>query len=288
MKISTFGSTRAGIAAATVALGLIAAASAAAQDYMPTTRPNVEYAVHDGVKLTGDLYAPKGLDKAPVIVAVHGGGWQGGNPDGFKDWGAFLARHGYALFAIRYRLAKPGIKTYPAAVYDVKAAVQFVRARAADLGVDPARIALLGASAGAHLAALVGIAGGEPQFSSQYRDDANAAVPADVKAVLSFYGIYDMQAQWEHDQTQPARRSDHGEIHRRAADEGSPHLFRRIAGRLRHVDRNRTRYLLLHGTRTILSIQIRRKFSQPAQAGGIFRQHRFGAGRRPRLDERTR
>jgi acetyl esterase/lipase len=248
MNISAFGWARAGITAASVALALIAAASAAAaQDYGLTTRPNVEYAVHDGVKLTGDLYAPKGLDKAPVIIAVHGGGWQGGNPDGFKDWGAFLAEHGYALFAIRYRLAKPGIKTYPAAVYDVKAAVQFVRARAADLGVDPARIALLGASAGAHLAALVGVAGGEPQFSSLYRDDANAAVPADVKAVLSFYGIYDMQAQWEHDQlSRPGDQITEKFIgvppmkDRRIYFEASPAAYAT-------VDRNRTRYLLLHG-----------------------------------------
>jgi acetyl esterase/lipase len=247
MKISAFGSARAGIAAATIALTVIAAASAAAQDYAPTTRPNIEYAVHDGVKLTGDLYAPKGLDKAPVIVAVHGGGWQGGNPDGFKDWGTFLARHGYALFAIHYRLAKPGIKTYPAAVYDVKAAVQFVRARAADLGVDPARIALLGASAGAHLATLVGIAGSEPRFSSQYRDDANAAVPADVKAVLSFYGIYDMQAQWEHDQlSRPGDQITEKFI-------GVPPMkdrgiyFDASPAAYATVDRNRTRYLLLHG-----------------------------------------
>jgi len=135
MRIPAFSGTRAGIATAGITLALLAT-PAVAQSYEVAIRTNVEYAVHDGVKLTGDLYHPKGLDKAPVIVAVHGGGWQGGNPDGFKGWGEFLAKRGYALFAIHYRLAKAG--TYPAAVYDVKAAVQFARARAADLGVDPA------------------------------------------------------------------------------------------------------------------------------------------------------
>ncbi len=138
---------------------------------------DVPYVEHDGVKLTGNLYLPKGLDKAPILIAAHGGGWQGGNPDAFKLYGPYLAKHGYAVYAIRYRLAKPGAKSYPQAVYDVKAAIQFVRAKAAELNVDPARIGLMGASAGAHLVSLVGVAAGEPQFSSLYRDDAERGRP---------------------------------------------------------------------------------------------------------------
>jgi predicted acyl esterase len=53
---------------------LVAAEVAPAQTYAVTTKPNVEYVMHEGVKLTGDFYLPKGLDKAPVIVAVPGGG----------------------------------------------------------------------------------------------------------------------------------------------------------------------------------------------------------------------
>lgn len=221
--------------------------AALAQDYAVETRSNVEYAVHDGVRLTGELYRPQGLDRAPVIVAVHGGGWQGGSPEAFKLYGPYLARHGYAVYAIRYRLAKPGVKSYPDAVYDVKAAVQFVRARAADLGVDPARVALMGASAGGHLAALVGVAAGEPAFSAKYRDDPNAAVPADVKAVVSFYGVYDMQAQWEHDQlSRPFDQITEKFIgvppakDRRIYFEASPAAYAT-------VDKSRTRYLLIHG-----------------------------------------
>src|ERR1700726_2108329 len=133
---------RAGRAIVVAAPLLVATQVAFAQTYAVTTRPNIEYVVHDGIKLTGDLYLPKGLDKAPVLVAVHGGGWTAGSPDSLNRWAPFMAHNGYAVFAVRYRLSKPGVKTYPAAVYDVKAAVQFVRAKAADLGVDPARIAL--------------------------------------------------------------------------------------------------------------------------------------------------
>src|SRR5207302_1999241 len=79
--------------------------------------------------------------------------------------------NGYGLFAVEYRLMKPGAKTYPGAVYDVKAAVQFVRAKAAEFAIDPERIALMGDSAGAHLAALVAVAGEEAAFSGEFRND---------------------------------------------------------------------------------------------------------------------
>jgi acetyl esterase/lipase len=171
-----------------------------AAEYEVMTRTNIEYVQHDGVTLAGDLYLPKGLEKAPVLVAVHGGGWQGSSRDNYRYWGPFLAKNGYAVFAISYRLSKPNAKTYPAAVYDVKAAVQFARAKAGELGVDPERIGMIGDSAGAHLASLVALAGGEPLFSLDYRSDPQAAVSPAVKAVVGIYGVYDMQAQWEHDQ----------------------------------------------------------------------------------------
>src|SRR5260370_23836657 len=130
-------------------------AGAWARDFEVVNRPNLEFVQHDGTNLAGDLYLPKGLDKAPVVIAIHGGGWQAGSPASYRYWGPILARNGYALFSIDYRLGKAG--AYPGSVFDVKAAVQFVRAKAADLAVDPERIGLMGDSAGGHLAALVGL-----------------------------------------------------------------------------------------------------------------------------------
>ena len=144
------------------ALASVAAAAQAQtppSTYAVSTQAKIEYAQHDGVALAGDLYLPKGLDKAPLVIAVHGGGWQVGGPITYRHWGTFLAKHGFAVFAISYRLSKPGAKTFPAAVYDVKAAIQFARANAARLGIDPDRIGLMGDSAGAHLTALVALAG---------------------------------------------------------------------------------------------------------------------------------
>src|SRR5205807_5326192 len=217
-------------------------------DYEVLTRNDIFFAEHDGVKLLGDFYAPKDLDKAPVLVAVHGGGWQVGTRKFYSNWGPYLAKHGYAVFAIEYRLMKPDVKTYPGAVYDTKAAVQYVRAKAGELGIDPERIGLIGDSAGAHLAALVALAGEEPAYSSEYRNDAHAAISPKVKAVVGVYGVYDMLRQWEHDQL--ARPRDQitekflgaaPMLNRKVFFESSPLSYAT-------VDKNSTRFLLVHGT----------------------------------------
>jgi len=215
-----------------------------AKDYEVVTRPNLEFVQHDGANLAGDLYLPKGLDKAPVIIAAHGGGWQAGSRASYKYWGPFLARNGYAVFSIDYRLGKAG--TYPGSVYDVKAAIQFVRAKAADLGVDPERIGLMGDSAGGHLAALVGLA--PDQFTAEYCGDPNYAVSANVKAVIGFYGAYDMLAQWQHDQIARPRDQIAEKYlgaapmqNRRIYFESSPISYATI-------DKKSARFLLIHGT----------------------------------------
>ena len=98
-----------GFGSAVIAAGLLVSAAAAnAAIYEITTRADIVFAEHDGTKLLGDLYLPKGLDKAPVLVAVHGGGWQVGSRKFYPNWGAYLAKNGIAVFAIEYRLMKPG------------------------------------------------------------------------------------------------------------------------------------------------------------------------------------
>ena len=161
---------------------------------------DIVYATHDGVALTGDLYRPAGEGPFPLIVNVHGGYWRRGSRDTFQYWGPYLAGRGYAGFTISYRLTRPGQKTYPEAVHDVRAAVQFMRARAGELGLDPQRFVLWGNSAGAQLAALVALAGDSAPFAGAYPQDAHAAVPTGVKVLVGTYGIYDLLAQWRHSQ----------------------------------------------------------------------------------------
>jgi acetyl esterase/lipase len=162
-------------------------------------RQGIEYARHDDAALLGDLYAPRAAGKYPAIVAVHGGGWQLGTRESYRYWGPYLASRGHVLFAPGYRLSKPGEPSFPGAVHDIRAAVQFVKGRGEAINVDPARVALMGDSAGGHLAALVGLGGDHPSFAGACRDDHYAALSTKVKVVVGVYGVYDLVQQWNHD-----------------------------------------------------------------------------------------
>jgi len=246
---------------------LLFANPALAQPGEVTSLDNVDYVQHDGVKLTGDLYLPKGAAKTPLIIAIHGGGWQNGSPAAYQHWGPYLARNGYGMFAIRYRLGKAG--TYPKAVYDVKAAIQFIRAKAGDLDVDPDRIGLWGDSAGGHLAALTGLAA--DQYTAEYRNDPHAGVPVNVKAVVGFYGVYDLLAQWHHDQIARPRDQIAEKFlgaspmqNRKLYFESSPISYATI-------DRNKASFMLVNGTADdIVDPAQSQQFWQALNQAGIY------------------
>ena len=109
----------------------------------------------------------------------------------FTITGARFARNGYALFAVDYRLAKQGAHIPPPCTTPKRRLSSW--AKAAEFDIDPDRIVLMGDSAGGYLAALLALAG--DQLTSAYGDDPYAAKPINVKAVVGFYGIYDMLAQ---------------------------------------------------------------------------------------------
>lgn len=221
---------------------LLAAPVASAQDF--DTRKGLEYAVHDGTRLTGDLYLPKAAGPHPVIVAIHGGGWQIGSPIGYQYWGPYLAARGYGVYAISYRLSKPGQKTFPEALHDVRAAILFLKARAAELRVNPERIGVMGDSAGGHLAALVALAGDHPSFAG-----SKGGPSASVKVAIPIYGVFDMYQQWLHDlQSRPRDSIVEKFIGVSAIDEKRPYFD---ASPLSYVSaKNRsTSFLVVWGTR---------------------------------------
>jgi acetyl esterase/lipase len=158
------------------------------------TRPGVTYATHDSVALAGDLYLPKGAGPHPALVGVHGGGWVQGVRGQFQHWGNYFAARGVALFAISYRLAKPGQKTFPHAVQDVLAGIQFVRGNAKDFNIAADRIGVFGHSAGGNIGALAALAGS--RFANGYPQDPHAKVSTEVKLFAGVYGVYDVAEMW--------------------------------------------------------------------------------------------
>jgi acetyl esterase/lipase len=125
----------------------------------------------------------------PCVVLIHGGSWRFGGRDSLLLPAALLARLGFVTASIEYRLTHEA--PFPAQIEDCKCAVRFLRANAAELGLDPERIGAFGTSAGGHLAALLGTAPDHPALEGNggWPDVSSA-----VQAVVDWYGPTDVAA----------------------------------------------------------------------------------------------
>ena len=145
-----------------------------------------------------DLYWPAaGNGPFPVIMAIHGGAFKGGDKRDIQLMPMLEGlRHDYAVVSINYRLS--GEAKFPALVQDVKAAIRWVRANAANFLFDPAKIAVWGGSAGGYLALMAGVAAGIPELDDPTL--GNPEQPENVQAVVAWFPPTDflrMDAQLE-------------------------------------------------------------------------------------------
>ncbi|MCG8601292.1 MAG: alpha/beta hydrolase [Verrucomicrobiales bacterium] len=145
-------------------------------------RTDVAYAKFGGREVHLDWFRPDDKNVYPGILLIHGGGWIGGSRKAFGTTAQDLARLGYVVANIDYRLATEA--KFPGAVLDCKAAVRWMRANAEELGLDPDHIAAVGGSAGGHLAAMVATTSGNPDFA----DEANHPEESDVLHALVIMG----------------------------------------------------------------------------------------------------
>jgi acetyl esterase/lipase len=204
---------------------------------------DLTYATVGGKPLRLDLYrVHDAVGPQPLIVWIYGGGWLAGDKDPCLI--ARFALRGYAIASIDYRLS--GDARWPAQIHDCKAAVRWLRAHAAEHGIDPERIGVWGASAGGHLACLLG-GGQDPALEG---DEGETAASSRVACVCAFFPATDLVA-LDHDRNQDGRiryateRLLGGKVedHLDAARQASPVTW---------VDAGDPPTLLIHGDRDVI------------------------------------
>lgn len=147
------------------------------------SKENVVYKTIGDRTLQADIYMPAGKSKHPypTVLLIHGGGWLTGSKENQRVMAQHLALNGFVAITVSYRLGYEA--PYPAAVLDLKDAVRWTRENATTYNINPNQIAVLGGSAGAHLATLIGVT----PNSSLYGKDDN--VSDAVQAIINIDGI---------------------------------------------------------------------------------------------------
>ncbi len=132
-----------------------------------------------------DVFSPKATGAKPrvAIIIIHGGGWRTGNRTQHYPLAQKLANLGYVCFTPEYRLSTEAL--FPAGVYDIKAAIRYVKTSATLYNIDTAKIVALGFSAGGEMAAFMGTTGSMPLFEGT---SCNTVMNSDVNAVVDIDG----------------------------------------------------------------------------------------------------
>ena len=153
-----------------------------------SVQQDVPYGMQGSEKLLLDIYQPSEPPSRPrpAIVLIHGGGWSSFDKSTMRGMGNFLARSGYVAVSVDYRLLRGNENTWPAQLDDVQRAVRWLRANAGKYDIDPNHIGAFGHSAGAQLAALLGM-----EDTRDNSDPALAKYSSRVQAVVDVSGPSD-------------------------------------------------------------------------------------------------
>jgi len=178
---------------AVVAANAVAQEKKAAPEFRPpenvVMENDIEYGRAGDRSLKLDLARPKeqGNKVLPVVVFIHGGGWQAGNKEGGRQAIAgFAATGNYIGVTVGYRLSQEAI--WPAQIHDCKAAIRWIRANAEKYHINPDKIGAVGNSAGGHLVALLGTSGDIKELEG---NNGNAGFSSRVNCVVDFCGPSD-------------------------------------------------------------------------------------------------
>ncbi len=228
---------------------------------------DLEYGPH-GERNRLDLYLPEKQPDhpLPLVVWIHGGGWEAGNKD--NPLGLGLLKKGYALASINYRLSQ--MAKFPAQIEDCKAAVRYLRANAKKYNLDPDHIGVFGASAGGHLVALLGTTGEVKELDG---DGLNKDASSRVQAVVDFFGPTDMLKMKEEADEKPVFDADAAESpvgrlfggpiqeHKELAEKANP---------IHYITKDAAPFLIMHGDKdNIVPLAQSRLLDDALKAAGV-------------------
>ncbi len=203
---------------------------------------DVVYGEAGGEQLKLDVYR-KDNNGAPLpaLIAVHGGGWVGGDKSEFADACRGLADNGFVTFSVNYRLVKENANKWPAPLDDVQRAVRWIRANAKKYNIDPNRLGALGASAGGHLVAFLG--------TRDTRDNSDpnlAQYSSRVNCVIDLFGPTDLTLKPEESNVSPVGMALVKNLIGKTPEE-DPAAYK-DASPIAFVDKKTVPMLIYHGT----------------------------------------
>ncbi|MDB6115673.1 MAG: lipase/esterase [Lacunisphaera sp.] len=256
-------------------LGLFGAAGSALHAEEPVGSPHVFKKIGDR-ELKLYVVNPPGWkmgDRRPAIVFFHGGGFTAGNAGQFADQSAYLASRGMVTINAEYRLLEKDGKVAPVICnHDAKSAIRWVKTHLTELGIDPARLAAGGGSAGGHLAAFAGLVDGGDDPAD------NLKVNTKVAALVLFNPAIAVSATDDEDD----------EVTARLGRSPSAAEFRRFAP-ARFVSKHAPPTLILSGEKDqIVPMAFLQKFQAQMQAAGVRCDTVFYAGQGHAFFHRSR
>ena len=227
------------MALACCALALASLPAASTAD-APRHFTDLVYATVGTKPLALDLHLPAGVPHPPLLVFVHGGAWTTGSK---TQYPAFLLERGFAVASVDFRSSNDA--PFPADVFDIKAGIRYLRAKAQLYGYRTDRIAIVGASSGGHLAELVGVTNGVAELEGtegDYRGESSS-----IQAIVSYFGASDLTTILA--QSTPVGLAVREPALKRllgAAPDQVPELAK-LASPIFHVDGKAPPIMLLHG-----------------------------------------
>jgi acetyl esterase/lipase len=234
-----------------------------AQETKPAVRTERDLVYGKGgtTDLKLDLAMPKdGNGLFPAVLCIHGGGWRAGQRQDLDKTIEGFAAHGYVAVTISYRLTTEA--KFPAQIEDAKAAVRWLRANAGKYHINPQRIGVVGFSAGAHLACLLGLTDQKDGLEGR---GGHAEESSRVQAVVSFFGPTDFTTKtWSDDLEKSLLVPFVG-----ATFAERPDLYRKISP-ISYVSKGHPPFLFFHGTNdTLVNVRHSRLLAEKLRKVGV-------------------